>query len=147
MHAIELLLDDHEYVTGLFDRVRAGDDGISLFSKIKRAIDLHRHIEETLFFPKLIDEGDDELRNVVETALEDHRQVKASIDELDGIARDAERFRPRLRIVMEDVERLAEEEEERLFALAEEQLDEEALEKLGDDMSRERARFLTASNV
>lgn len=147
MHAIELLLDDHEYVTGLFERVRDGDDGMSLFSKIKRAIDLHRHIEQTVFFPKLIDEGDEELRNVVEEALEDHRQVKESIDELDGVAGDRERFRARLRLVMEDVERLAEEEEERLFALAEEQLDEEALEQLGDDMSREKERLMTAGNV
>lgn len=147
MHAIELLLDDHEYVTGLFNRVRAGDEGTSLFSKIKRALDIHRHTEETLFFPKLIDEGDDELRNVVETAIEDHRQVKASIDALDAISSDTERFQPRLRIVMEDVERLAEEEEERLFALVEQQFDDEALEQLGDDMSKEREKFLSATNV
>jgi len=143
MHAIELLLDDHETVAGLFDRVRAnkGNADLSLFQKIRAAIEVHKHIEETLFYPKLADAGDDELKEIVDTAIENHRQVNLDLDELGELADSDERFVPRLKIMMEDVEQHAEEEEERLFPLVENQFDEEALEELGAKMEEERTKY------
>jgi hemerythrin superfamily protein len=141
MHAIELLLDDHEHVAGLFDRVRAGADGVSLFRQIRHAINIHRQIEERFFYPKLIDEGDEELRDIVELAIEDHRQVEADLEELKEMTEDTRRFEPRLKVMMEDVERHAEEEEERMFPLVEDQFDEGSLERLGTTMEAEKSRL------
>lgn len=143
MHAIELLLDDHETVAGLFDRVRAneGNADISLFERIKAAIEVHKHIEETLFYPRLVDEGDDELKQFIDTAMADHLQVNRSLDELSELSDNDERFAPRLKMVMEDIEHHVEEEEERLFPLVENQFDEDVLEELGAEMEEERTKF------
>jgi hemerythrin-like domain-containing protein len=143
MHAIELLLDDHEIVAGLFDRVRAnqGVADSSLFEKIKAAIEVHKHIEETLFYPRLADEGDETLKKIVDTAVEEHRQVNLYLKELSELSDRDERFAPRLKMVMEDVEHHVEEEEERMFPLVENQFDEDALEKLGAQMEAEKTRY------
>ena len=145
MHAIELLLDEHESFLGLFDRVRSGNDGASLFSRIKAAIEFHKHLEENFFYPKLIDEGDDELKDVVRSAMEDHRQVRTYLDELQGLTEDPERFAPRLNIVMEDIELQVEQEESNMFPLVENQFDEETLENLGTAMQAEKARISAAA--
>jgi hemerythrin superfamily protein len=147
MHAIELLLDDHDQVAVLFDRVRAEDDGLSLFKKIKAMLEAHKYVEETLFYPRLLDEGDDELKSAVGTAIENHRSIKESLDELAETAGDAERFGPALKVVMEDVEQYADDEEERLFPLVEDQFDEELLEQLGQEMEEEKARFQAGATV
>ena len=145
MHAIELLLDDHEKVAGLFDRAR-GNEGadVSLFEKIKAAIDIHKHIEETLFYPKLMNEGDDELKKAVNTALEENRQVDLYLDELSGLAGNGEKFVPKLKVVMEDVEQHVENEEEKMFPLVEDQFSEDVLERLGSEMEAEKAKYQTA---
>jgi len=141
MHAIELLLDDHESFVGLFDRVRSGPDGVSLFAQIKAAIELHKHLEEDLFFPKLIDEGDAELKDVVHAAIDEYQQISSELAELEGLTGDREQFMPKLNVVMEDVQTQAEEEELRLFPLVEQQFDDDTLEQLGSAMEAEKARW------
>lgn len=141
MHALELLLDDHAQVAVLFDRVRAHEDAPSLFDEIRAAIESHKHIEETLFYPRLIDSGDEELRAAVTSAIDNHRSINDSLNELSESADDVERFAPGLKVVMEDVELYADEEEERLFPLVEDQFDEDMLERLGEEMAAEKARF------
>jgi hemerythrin superfamily protein len=143
MHAIELLLDDHEQVASLFDRVRAnhGTADHSLFEKIKAAIEVHKHIEETLFYPRLADEGDEELKKAVDMAIEEHRQVNLYLKELSELGDNDERFAPRLKMIMEDVEHHVEEEEEWMFPLVENQFDEYVLEKLGAEMEAEKTRY------
>jgi len=149
MHAIELLLDDHESVAGLFDEVRASDDSYPFFEKIKAVLESHKHVEETLFYPRLMDKGNDELKTVVSTAIEENRQVNDYLNELEQMTGERERFAPRLKVMMEDVEQHVVTEEEKLFPLVEEQFDEAELEKLGDEMKAAKARFDTihAGNV
>ncbi len=141
MHALELLLDDHDQVAVLFDRVRAHEAGTSLFAEIKAAIAAHKYIEETLFYPKISATGSDELRAAVTTAIEHHRSINDSLIELTESEDNADGFGPGLKVIMEDVELYADEEEERLFPLVEDQFDEQMLEKLGEEMAAEKARF------
>lgn len=63
--------------------------------------------------------------------------------ELAEAAGNAERFLPRFRVMMEDVEFQLEAEEERLFPLAEDLCTEEALEELGRQMEAAKGRFLS----
>lgn len=143
MHAIEILLDDHETVAGLFDRVRDSGGRVdhSLFEKIKTALDVHKHIEESLFYPKLVDAGDDALKDAVNAAKRDHRQVRTDLDELSELDDGDDKFDPKLKLLIEDVERHVEEEEGRMFPLVEDQLDEDALEELGAEMEAEKNRY------
>lgn len=142
MHAIELLLDDHETVAALFERVRSTGEGVSSFAQIRKVLESIQYIEEKLFYPALMSGGDEQLQTAVRSALEDHRQVSDYLKELADLTGDEAHFAPRLKVMMEDFEHHADDEEETMFPLAEDQLDEGKLEELGNEMERQKGRFL-----
>src|SRR2546421_9625211 len=113
MNAIELLKADHEKVSELFEQFKANEEGdnTGLFEDIKSELVLHTHIEETIFYPRMEKEGDEELRTIVLEAIEEHRQVKMFLDEISALTDDSEKFNPKLKVLVEDVEHHVEEEE------------------------------------
>jgi len=143
MNAIELLEADHAVVAELFEKVKGSDDKDhpALFNQIKAELDVHTHIEETIFYPKMEDEGNEELADIVREGIEEHRQVKMFLKELDALAGDSEKFEPKLTVLMEDVEHHVEEEEGEMFPLVEDQFDSEMLEELGAAMEAEKKAF------
>ena len=143
MNAIELLKADHRVVEGLFKQAKAveADKQPPIFTKIKAELDVHAHIEETIFYPKLKEEGNQELVDIVLEGIEEHRQVKMFLKELDALADDSEKFEPKLKVLMEDVEHHVEEEENEMFSLVKEQFDADALNKLGAELEAERKNF------
>jgi len=106
LNAIDLLKADHRVVEGLFDQVKSNENGDNgeVFRKIKQELDTHSHIEEAIFFPLLLKNGDQELQRIVREGIEEHRQVKAFLAELDGLSGDSEGFRAKIKVLMEDVE-------------------------------------------
>ncbi len=143
MNAIELLKADHDVVEELFKKVKANEDGdnSAVFEKIKQELDVHAHIEETIFYPHLIENGDEELKKITLEGIEEHRQVKMFLKELDSLVSDSEKFAPKLKVLMEDVEHHVEEEEEEMFTLVEDQIDPAVLEELGEEMEEEKRSF------
>jgi hemerythrin-like domain-containing protein len=143
MNAIELLKADHDVVEGLFAKVKANEDGdnSAVFEKIKQELDVHAHIEETIFYPYLIENGDEELKKITLEGIEEHRQVKMFLRELDSLVSDSEKFAPKLKVLMEDVEHHVEEEEGEMFSMVEDQVDESVLEDLGEEMEEEKRTF------
>jgi hemerythrin superfamily protein len=143
MNALELLKADHEVVAGYFAEVEESseDKHPAIFKKIKAELDVHAHIEETIFYPKLKADGDKELVDIVLEGIEEHRQVKMFLRELDALSDDSEKFEPKLTVLMEDVEHHVEEEENEMFKLVEAQFDETTLEELGAQMEEEKAAF------
>jgi hemerythrin superfamily protein len=148
MNAIELLKEDHDRVSALFEKVKANEDGdnTDVFKQIKAELDVHTHIEETIFYPRLIEEGDEELQKIVNEGIEEHRQAKMFLRELDGLAEDSEKFQPKITVLMEDVEHHVQEEEGEMFQLVKSQFDEEVLESLGAEMEEEKASFQKQSS-
>ena len=149
MNALELLKQDHETVAELFEQFKANEDGdnTDLFEQINAELETHTHIEETIFYPKLIEEGDDELKNIVLEGIEEHRQVKMFLKELSNLSDDSEKFNPKLKVVVEDVEHHVEEEEGEMFSLIEGQFDESVLEELGAEMEAEKGRFQKSASA
>jgi hemerythrin-like domain-containing protein len=143
MNAIELLKADHDVVEELFAQVKANEDGdnSAVFEKIKQELDVHAHIEETIFYPYLIENGDEELKKITLEGIEEHRQVKMFLRELDSLVSDSEKFAPKLKVLMEDVEHHVEEEEGEMFSMVEDQVDESVLEDLGEEMEEEKRTF------
>jgi hemerythrin superfamily protein len=143
MNAIQLLKEDHERVDKLFQEVKANEDGDNkdLFLKIKEELDVHTHIEESIFYPKLVEEGDEELKDITLEGIEEHRQAKMFLRELANLADDSEKFKPKLQVLMEDIEHHVQEEEGEMFKLVQSQLDETVLEELGTAMEEEKAKF------
>lgn len=143
MNAIELLKADHDEVGAFFKEVKAheGADHTAIFKKIKAALDVHTHIEETIFYPKLKSEGDEDLVKIVLEGLEEHGQCKMFLMELAAMTNDDEKFDPKLKVLMEDVEHHVKEEEGEMFPLVKEQFDADILKQLGAEMEAEKKNF------
>ncbi|HEX8247247.1 MAG TPA: hemerythrin domain-containing protein [Pyrinomonadaceae bacterium] len=142
MNAIQLLKDDHRKVERLFQKVKADQEGKQhqeLFEQIKAELEVHTHIEETIFYPKLKEEK--ELEDIVLEGIEEHHQAKMFLRELSNLKEDSEKFEPKLKVLMEDITHHVQEEEGEMFPKVEEVFDETTLKELGAQMDAEKKSF------
>ena len=148
MNAIESLKADHDKVDRLFQKVKADTEGKEhkeLFEKIKEELDVHTHIEETIFYPRLKKES--ELEDIVLEGIEEHHQAKMFLRELDGLSDDNEKFEPKLKVLMEDITHHVQEEEGKMFPDVEKILGAAELEKLGAQMEEEKKKFTKSQSA
>ena len=140
--AVEVLETDHRKVEGLFEKVKANEDGnnAATFRQIKEELDVHTHIEERIFYPHLLEKGDNELKKIVREGLEEHAQVKDLLTQLDGLSGDSSTFKAKLKVMMENVEHHVKEEEGEMFDMVRDQIPEETLQRLGALLEAEKAR-------
>jgi iron-sulfur cluster repair protein YtfE (RIC family) len=143
MNAIELLKADHDKVDKLFETVKANEDAdhSDTFEQIKAELEVHTHIEETIFYPVLVKDGDEELKKITLEGIEEHHQAKIFLRELSNLADDSEKFQPKLQVLMEDIEHHVQEEEGEMFKMVEEQFDAATLEELGAQMEEEKKKY------
>lgn len=141
MNAIELLKSDHQKVSSLFQKVKATEDSEhqELFEQIKKELEVHTHIEETVFYPKMQEE--EELKDIVLEGIEEHHQVKIFLRELSSLTEDSEKFEPKLKVLIEDVTHHVQEEEGQMFPKIEEIFDESTLEALGEQLEAEKQNY------
>jgi hypothetical protein len=149
MNAIDLLKQDHRIVDGLFKQVEDTPPSRhpALFKRIKGELDAHAHVEEKIFYPVLKKRGKKDLVDMVLEGLEEHSQMKKFLREIAAIDVKNERFEPKLKVLIEDTRHHVKEEERMvtgMFALAEAQLGDETLEKLGLQMEAEKKKFQSA---
>jgi hypothetical protein len=140
MDAFELLNDDHKKVAQLFDKLEAasGKAKLNLFEEIKGELELHTHIEETIFYPAL--EKPRETHDLTLEAYEEHKMVKRLLSELTGATSANEEWEAKATVLRENVEHHVDEEENELFDKANDALSDEQIESLGDQMEAEKAR-------
>ncbi|MEP6848018.1 MAG: hemerythrin domain-containing protein [Acidobacteriota bacterium] len=146
MKATELLKAEHDKVGELFAQVETADESKheAIFVKIKDALDAHAHIEETIFYPRMIEDGDEELRSIVKEGIEEHRQMKMFLKEIAALSKDADKFEAKLKVLMEDTRHHVKEEEAEMFPLVEKQFPADVLEELGAAMAAEEGKFKKA---
>ena len=136
MDALELLKKDHQAVKDLFKRAETNKDEKQqkqLFEKIKTELETHTRIEESVFYPAMAER--DELKDMVLESLEEHKQVKTLLREMESLVSNSEKFEPKLKVLMENVEHHAEEEEEgKMFPKVRKLFDSSELEKLGEKL-------------
>jgi hemerythrin superfamily protein len=135
MNALEVLEQDHQKVKGLFQEVRKASDQNKrkeLFDKIDTELEIHTHIEETVFYPAI--EKREELSEMVAEALEEHQEAKAMLEELEELGSESHDFGSKLQELMESVEHHVEEEEGEMFPKIRELFDEGQLEQLGKEL-------------
>ena len=134
MNALEVLKQDHQKVKGLFQEMRQATDEAkrkNLFDKIDTELEMHAHIEETVFYPAI--EEHEEFKGMVAEALEEHKKARMLLDELEELGADNHNFGSKLQLLMEAVEHHVAEEEE-MFPKIRELLEEDGLEQLGRDL-------------
>ena len=149
MNALDLLKEDHDRVDKLFQKVEATEEGehMELFEQINSELEVHTHIEETIFYPAMKEEGDEELQKLVSEGVEEHRQAKMFLRELDALKSEGERFEAKLKVLMEDIKHHVQEEEGQMFPMIREQIDEQKLQELGQQLEKEKNKVKRSSSA
>jgi hemerythrin superfamily protein len=144
MDALELLKQDHQKVKELFKQGQQTEDKKQqkqIFKEIKSELETHARIEETIFYPAM--EEHDELKDMVLESLEEHRQMKTVLRELGKLSASSERFKPKFKVLMDDVKHHAEEEEEgKMFPKIRELIKGDELEQLGEELEAAKHKRL-----
>lgn len=142
MDAFELLKADHKKVAELFDLLETagGKRKLDVFERIKSELEVHTHIEETIFYPAL--EKPEETHDLTLEAYEEHNVVKTLLAELSGAKSATDEWQAKAKVLRENVEHHVDEEENELFDKADDALSDEEIEALGERMAAEKARKL-----
>jgi len=140
MDAFSLLKADHRKVEDLFSQLESasGQAKVRVFEQIKMELELHTHIEETIFYPAL--EKPKQTHELTMEAYEEHNVVKTLLQEMSRARTPNEEWEAKAKVLQENVEHHVEEEEGELFVKAEAALSEEDLETLGEQMESEKER-------
>ena len=137
MNAFQLLKEDHQKVSGIFQQLeptteRAEKTRTELFARLQGELDIHAKIEESIFYPSIKQAA--ETREVVLEGFEEHHVVKMLLKELEAVPVDTEQWTAKLKVLQENVEHHVEEEESEMFQKARDVLDEERINELGAQM-------------
>jgi hemerythrin superfamily protein len=152
MDPIELLKNDHDEVEDLFEQYeKAGDNAQAtkqgLFDQIREALTVHMDIEETIFYPAVKAVRDEEIRDEVREADEEHHVVKMLLGELSKMTPSDEQFDAKMTVLKENVEHHVEEEESELLPDAKKQLSDKMMEQLGEEMEERKESLMTRASV
>jgi hemerythrin superfamily protein len=139
MDATALLKKDHATVKALFKKYeaagdRAGQTKQRLFGEIKAELDTHAAIEEDIFYPAMQKVRSKEAQDLVLEAIEEHKVVKTLLEEIAQLTPEDDKFDAKMKVLQENVEHHADEEEKEMFPKAKEHLSEERRAELGDLM-------------
>ena len=141
MDALMLLTADHNRVRGLFQRFEEAKEDRStsemsrLASTVFEELVVHTTIEEEIFYPWARDLSE-EIAETVEESLQEHHVVKMLMDEANALEPASDEWTAKLKVLMENVEHHAEEEEQEQFP--------KVAEASGDDQREQLAARLEA---
>lgn len=142
MNALELLKQDHHTVKELFEQAESTQDEKEkrkLFDEIQEELETHARIEETIFYPAV--QKHEQLKDMVLESLEEHKQIKTLLREMDNLKSDSEKFEPKLKVLMENVSHHAEEEEEgKMFPKVRELISEQELASMGEELEKAKGK-------
>jgi iron-sulfur cluster repair protein YtfE (RIC family) len=143
MNAIELLKQDHDKVDKLFQKVK-GEQGDTreIFEQIRMELDVHTQIEEKIFYPYLLENGDEDLQKITKEAVQEHHQAKILLREIENLTDESDALDPKLQVLMEDITHHVQEEEGEMFPMVEEQLDGDTLDELGEELQDMKTKLM-----
>ena len=148
MNALDMLIKDHRQVADWFKQAEQTEDEKKkqrLFEQISTALGMHMHIEETALYPAL--EQHEELQDISREAVEEHRQVKTLIREINNLSDDSEKFDAKFKVMQENIEHHVEEEEKEMFPQMRETLTTEELEEIGQALMTARTEYQQTSKA
>jgi hemerythrin superfamily protein len=144
MNALELLAQDHRTVKKLFEQGQQTDDKKQqkqIFKEIKSELEIHARIEETIFYPAM--EEHEELKDMVLESLEEHKQMKTVLREMSRLSASSEKFKPKFKVLKDNVEHHAVEEEEgKMFPKVRKLIDSAQLQELGEELEAAKHKRL-----
>ncbi len=137
----DLIRSDHQLILSGLVRLFAIEDRSKCeeeLSKIAGRLLAHMNAEETVFYPLLSEDADDP--EPVFEAMEEHRAGRCLLADARDIPASDPRWRARVKVLYDLLERHIREEENELFAQAREALNDEDLLRVGVEfMAAEKA--------
>jgi len=143
---IDILESDHDDLRELLRRLldttaQAHQARPDLLAQIEEFLSAHTKIEEEIFYPAVLAAAEnEEQQEMIVAAIEEHRAIDARVlPDLKETPVDTIEFGGRAKVLGELFEHHADEEEDEMFELARELMDEDALRALGEQaMARKR---------
>jgi hemerythrin superfamily protein len=139
MDAIQLLTADHDEVRGLFEQFRQAHEAEDmdrmkeLQKQIFSELETHTRIEEDIFYPAVRETDEEELAESVDEGVQEHHVVKVLMREIEEVSGE-DTFVAKMKVLMENVEHHAEEEETDMFPDLRDKMDQAQLEELGAEL-------------
>ena len=137
MNALELLKKDHQRISDLFADARTYTDMRRLFSTIKNELELHGHMEETLFYPEY--EKHERLKYLVQDAQTQHGLIKELLRDLES--QDGPEFENSFQALMAEVQLHIIAEENEIFPQVRSIIDGPDLSNLGEELEMDKLEY------
>jgi iron-sulfur cluster repair protein YtfE (RIC family) len=143
MDALELLTADHNRVRGLFARFQAAEgendaQAARLAAKIFDELEVHTKIEEEIFYPA-VTKLNEEIHELVTEGVEEHHVVDSLMGEVKGLSPSDEEWAAKVKVLIENVEHHAEEEEQEMFPKVRKAMSSGARAELGQRLEARKA--------
>jgi hemerythrin superfamily protein len=149
MDALTLLEDDHQKVKKLMGELektteRAVKTREELFTRLLTELTIHERIEEEIFYPEVKERATSrKLEELVAESYEEHHFVDVVKAEIAETPFDAEEWAAKFKVMKENVEHHAfEEEEGKMFPKVRRAFSKAELEDMGTRMAELRQRLM-----
>ena len=147
MKVTKLLKQDHDKVRALLKEYesageRAHQTKRRLVEALSQEIAVHAKLEEELFYPAVAAIRGKEAKDTVREAIEEHEIVKRLLIELAELTPADEQYDAKVKVLQENIEHHAKEEEREMFPVAEEHLSDEDLEELAVELESRKELLL-----
>src|SRR5205085_11394584 len=140
--ALKLLETDHQEVKKLMGEIeKTTERGVKtrqqLFTKLVQELTIHEKIEEQIFYPRVKDQAKTKkLEELVTESYEEHHFVDVVKAEIEQTPFEAEEWGAKFKVMMENIEHHAfEEEEGEMFPKVRRAFSKDELEDLGTRMA------------
>ncbi len=139
-----LLRNDHEALKALFNKFkkpsanRAQNGRKELFNEIRREILMHSQMESEIFYPAVGATSSTRAAELVAAAEQEHRTIEKQLQELSNMNGADKNFEMKMDLLIDEVDKHIEKEEEEIFDEARKNLPEFRLEELGLEMEDRR---------
>ena len=152
MDALTLLKEDHQKVKKLMGELeKTTERGVKtreqLFTKLVTELTVHEKIEEQIFYPRVKEQATTKkVEEMIAESYEEHHFVDTVKAELQDTPFDAEEWAAKFKVMKENVEHHAfEEEEEKLFPKVQKIFSKDELEEMGTEMEELKQELLEGS--
>jgi hemerythrin superfamily protein len=145
--AIAMLKADHQRVKDLFhqyDQSRDPQCRQQLIAQVLPALELRMLLEDTVFYPTLAEDTDEEGEALIDAAFQDHQGVRELMGALQACDPEDVEFDPLFHELMESVLAQIDQEERELFPQAQAQL-ADTMESLTEEMQEIRQAIMASS--
>jgi hemerythrin-like domain-containing protein len=141
---VEMLEADHAKVKTLFDKFEESGDRMTkakqqIVEEVFAELEVHTQLEEEIFYPALKALGEREGKKLIAESIEEHQVVKTLMEDMRALSPQDEQYEAKFMVLMENVRHHIEEEEDEMFPMAEEELDDEMDSLLAQMLERKQA--------